>query len=192
MIQMKDKKTNDITKLKLAYAMRNCMEKATVEDITVRQICQEGQFSRQTFYRCFSDKYDLINWYFDRILNESFRQMGKGKNIQESLILKFDYIQQERLFFRAGFASDQQNNLTEHDFQMIFSFYKNLIFEKSGCHLEQVMSDILEMYCHASVYMTVKWIMNGYQMSSGALANIMVEAMPERLETLFRKLEILK
>lgn len=189
---MKDKKANDITKLKLAYAMRNCMEKATVEDITVRQICQEGQLSRQTFYRCFTDKYDLINWYFDRILNESFQQMGKGKNIQESLILKFDYIQQERLFFKAGFASDKQNNLTEHDFQMIFSFYKNLIYEKSGVPLESVMSDILEMYCHASVYMTVKWIMNGYQLSSGALANVMVEAMPQRLEMLFRKLEILK
>ena len=53
-------KTNDITKLKVAYAMRECMEKATVEDITVRKICEQGNFSRQTFYRCFSDKYDLI------------------------------------------------------------------------------------------------------------------------------------
>lgn len=37
-------KTNDITKLKVAYAMRECMEKATVEDITVRKICEKGNF----------------------------------------------------------------------------------------------------------------------------------------------------
>ena len=118
-------KTNDITKLKVAYAMRECMEKATVEDITVRKICEKGNFSRQTFYRCFSDKYDLINWYFDRILNESFKQMGKGTTIRESLVLKFRYIQQEQLFFRAAFSYDDQNNLTDHDFEMIFDFYKN-------------------------------------------------------------------
>ena len=29
------------------------------------------------FYRNFQDKYDLINWYFDKILLESFEHMGK-------------------------------------------------------------------------------------------------------------------
>lgn len=184
-------KTNDITKLKFAYAMRECMEKAPVEDITVRQICEKGSFSRQTFYRCFCDKYDLINWYFDRILNESFHQMGKGKTIQESLILKFAYIRQELLFFKAGFSSDEQNNLTEHDFQMIFAFYQNLIEEKSGCKPSQDMIDVLEMYCHASVYMTVKWIKDNCQKSEEELANLMMKAMPYHLSILFQKLEIL-
>lgn len=189
--RMKEKKTSDITKMKLAYAMRNCMEKAAVEDITVRQICNEGQFSRQTFYRCFSDKYDLINWYFDRILNESFKQMGKGTTIRESLVLKFQYILQEQLFFRAGFASDEQNNLTEHDFERIFSFYKELIFEKSGEYPSKKVQDVLEMYCHASVYMTVKWIMAKNRRTPEQLADLMMEAMPRVLVTLFTKLEIL-
>lgn len=42
-------KTNDITKLKVAYAMRECMEKATVEDITVRKICEQGTFQGRRF-----------------------------------------------------------------------------------------------------------------------------------------------
>lgn len=184
-------KTNDITKLKVAYAMRECMEKATVEDITVRKICEQGNFSRQTFYRCFSDKYDLINWYFDRILNESFKQMGKGTTIRESLVLKFRYIQQEQLFFRAAFSYDDQNNLTDHDFEMIFDFYKNLIHEKSGAYPNQEMQDILEMYCHSSVYLTVKWIMKEHARSVEELADLMVEAMPYPLSQLFKKLNIL-
>ncbi len=185
------KSMSDITKLKLAYAMRECMEKATVDDITVRSICQHSGFSRQTFYRCFQDKYELINWYFDRILNESFKEMGKGTTIRESLVLKFRYIQQEQLFFRAGFKSDEQNNLTDHDFEMIFAFYKNLIHEKSGSYPTQDIQDVLEMYCHSSVYMTVKWIMNDNDRSAGELADLMVEAMPLVLSELFKKLEIL-
>ena len=170
--------------------MRECMEKATVEDITVRKICEKGNFSRQTFYRCFGDKYDLINWYFDRILNESFKQMGKGTTIRESLVLKFRYIQQEQLFFRAAFSYDDQNNLTDHDFEMIFDFYKNLIHEKSGAYPNQEMQDILEMYCHSSVYMTVKWIMKEHARSVEELADLMVEAMPYPLSQLFKKLNI--
>ena len=184
-------KTNDITKLKVAYAMSVCMEKATVEDITVREICEQGNFSWQTFYRCFSDKYDLINWYFDRILNESFKQMGKGTTIRESLVLKFRYIQQEQLFFRAAFSYDDQNNLTDHDFEIIFDFYKNLIHEKSGAYPNQEMQDMLEMYCHSSVYMTVKWIMKEHARSAEELADLMVEAMPYPLSQLFKKLNIL-
>ena len=184
-------KTNDITKLKVAYAMRECMEKAAVEDITVRKICEQGNFSRQTFYRCFSDKYHLINWYFDRILNESFKQMGKGTTIRESLVLKFLYIQQEQLFFRAAFSYDDQNNLTDHDFEMIFDFYKNLIHEKSGAYPKPEIQDMLEMYCHSSVYMTVKWIMKENARSAEDLADLMVEAMPYPLSQLFKKLNIL-
>lgn len=184
-------KSTDITKLKLAYAMRECMEKETVEEITVREICKKSNFSRQTFYRCFIDKYDLINWYFDRILHESFHQMGKGRTIRESLILKFNYIQQELVFFKAGFQSDDVNNLKEHDFKMIFAFYQNLIEEKSGSKPDKRIKDILEMYCQSSVYMTVEWITGHNQNTSEGLADMMIDAMPYKLSKLFVKLNIL-
>lgn len=116
--------------------------------------------------------------------------MGKGTTIRESLVLKFRYIQQEQLFFRAAFSYDDQNNLTDHDFEMIFDFYKNLIHEKSGAYPNQKMQDILEMYCHSSVYMTVKWIMKEHARSVEELADLMVEAMPYPLSQLFKKLNI--
>ena len=62
---------NDI-KYKLANAMKECMFSSPVEKITVKEICDTCGVTRQTFYRNFQDKYDLINWYFDKILIESF------------------------------------------------------------------------------------------------------------------------
>lgn len=55
---------NDI-KYKLANAMNECMVSSPVEKITVKEICDTCGVTRQTFYRNFQDKYDLINWYFD-------------------------------------------------------------------------------------------------------------------------------
>ena len=61
------------------------MKKAPVEKITVKEITEECGVTRQTFYRNFKDKYDLINWYFDKILLESFEHMGEGKCLYRPL-----------------------------------------------------------------------------------------------------------
>ena len=56
------------TKYKLAHSMKECMLTTSVENITVKQIVENCGLTRQTFYRNFLDKYDLINWYFDKLL----------------------------------------------------------------------------------------------------------------------------
>ena len=72
--------SNDI-KYRLANAMKECLVSSSVEKVTVKEIVDTCGVTRQTFYRNFQDKYDLINWYFDKILVESFRQMGEGETV---------------------------------------------------------------------------------------------------------------
>ena len=117
------------TKYRLAESMKECMKSTPVEEITVRQICEICGVTRQTFYRNFLDKYDLINWYFDKLLTKSFEHMGRGTTVFDSLEKKFTYIQKEKAF-RRGFRYDKQNSLREHDFDLILAFYENLIHEK--------------------------------------------------------------
>ena len=54
-------KTNETIKYKLATAMKECMKSASVEKITVTEIVETCGVTRQTFYRNFKDKYDLID-----------------------------------------------------------------------------------------------------------------------------------
>ena len=42
----------------------------------------------------------LVNWYFDKILLESFEHMGEGETIYEGLVKKFQYIQKEKIFLK--------------------------------------------------------------------------------------------
>ena len=52
-------------KYKLANAMKELLVHTPVDKITVKQIVDQCDVTRPTFYRHFKDKYDLINWYFD-------------------------------------------------------------------------------------------------------------------------------
>jgi AcrR family transcriptional regulator len=178
-------------KYKLADAVKKCMKNTPVENITVKQIVEECKVSRQTFYRNFIDKYDLINWYFDRLLEESFNQMGSGETLREGLVKKFRYIRQERVFFSAAFKVDEQNNLKEHDFFMIFEFYCRLIREKTGELPDKKTRKLLEMYCQSSIYMTVQWVLKGMKESEEELAELMIDAMPLHLQDMFRKMDII-
>ena len=179
------------SKYRLARAMKECMKSASVENITVRQITEQCGLTRQTFYRNFLDKYDLINWYFDKLLVKSFEHMGQGKTVYDALVKKFSYIQEEQTIFAAAFRYDNQNSLREHDFELILDFYENLIREKTGKKPEENVHYLLEMYCQSSIYMTVQWVLGELKCTPEGLAKILTEGMPGKLVEIFTKLEIL-
>ena len=118
------------TKYKLAESVKECMKTAPVDKITVKNIVEGCGVTRQTFYRNFLDKYDLINWYFDKLVLQSFEQIGMGHTVGESLTRKFEFILNEKVFFTEAFRSDDRNSLKEHDFELILQFYTDLIAKK--------------------------------------------------------------
>ena len=155
-------------KYRLADAMKQCMAKMPIERITVRQIVELSGTTRQTFYRHFQDKYDLINWYFDKILAESFEHMGE-----------------------AAFKSDSQNCLRDHDFELITRFYTDKIEKKSGQKLSEHLHFLLEMYCQGSVYMTIQWVLGRKKTTPRELAKALTEAVPAELKAVFEKLQMI-
>ena len=176
------------TKYRLARAMKECMKSTLVENITVKQITEECGLTRQTFYRNFLDKYDLINWYFDKLVLKSFEQIGVSHTIRESLTQKLEFIQEEKAFFTEAFRSDDRNSVKEHDFELILQFYKDLIARRTSRPLGEELQFLLEMYCQGSVYMTVKWILTGMKDTPEAMAVKLVEAMPPKLAKVMEEL----
>ncbi len=173
-------------KYRLAAAMKKCMERMPVEKVTVKEIVEECGTTRQTFYRHFLDKYDLINWYFDKILSESFKHMGTGETVYESLVRKFRFIEHERLFFDAAFRYDDQNSLRDHDYREIHAFYTNMIESRTKEPLGSELNFILEMYCRGSVYMTTRWVSGEIECTPEEMAKRLVDAMPAVLAEVFR------
>ncbi|MCI6885916.1 MAG: TetR/AcrR family transcriptional regulator [Lachnospiraceae bacterium] len=181
----------DRTKYKLADSIKACMKTTPVDKITVKDIVEGCGLTRQTFYRNFKDKYDLINWYFDKLVLQSFEQIGMGNTVGETLTQKFDFIRSEKAFFTEAFRSDDYNSVKEHDFELILQFYKNLIARKTSRPLGEELDFLLEMYCRGSVYMTEKWVLGGMKDSSRRLSDTLVDAMPPKLAKVFGELGLL-
>ena len=168
------------TKYKLADSVKRCMKTTPVDRITVKDIAEGCGVTRQTFYRNFKDKYDLINWYFDKLVQQSLGQIETGSTVRDSLARKFAFILDEKAFFGGAFRSDDHNSLKEHDFELILQFYHDLLARRTNKLLEEELQFQLELYCRGSVYMTVKWVLGGMKDTPQQMADKLVEAIPDR------------
>ena len=65
---------NEETLFLFAKAIKSLIKKQPLDKITVTDIVSTAGKTRQTFYRHFQDKYDLVNWYFEKLvlMPESF------------------------------------------------------------------------------------------------------------------------
>ena len=121
---------NEETLFLFAKAIKSLIKKQPLDKITVTDIVSTAGKTRQTFYRHFQDKYDLVNWYFEKLVLKSFEEMNQGGTLQEALNLKFAFIEQEHAFFKEAFKSNDYNNLIHYDFCCIYDFYKEYIHKK--------------------------------------------------------------
>ena len=178
---------HDQTRYIFAQSIKDLMEHQSLDKITVTDIVKHSGMTRQTFYRYFKDKYDLVNWYFEKLADKSFRQIGNSSTLREGLIKKFYFLLHDKIFFSQAFQSKDYNNVENYDYQCILEFYKNIIQKKIG-NIPQDIMFLLEMYCHGSITMTVNWAVNGMKESPEVLADLLIDALPPKLEKLLSDL----
>ena len=173
---------NEETLFLFAKAIKSLIKKQPLDKITVTDIVSTAGKTRQTFYRHFQDKYDLVNWYFEKLVLKSFEEMNQGGTLQEALNLKFAFIEQEHAFFKEAFKSNDYNNLIHYDFCCIYDFYKKFIYKKTGKDLSKDIDFLLNMYCRGSVDMTVEWVLNDMPIKKEEIVSYLIEAIPDKLK----------
>lgn len=155
------------------------MKNIPLDKITVAEIVNHCGTTRQTFYRNFKDKYDLVNWYFDKIVQKTIKQMGYSLTLEEGLIKKFEFMKDDKYFFISAFSSSDLNNLFHYDYCCIFEFYKDVALSKKPLTEETLL--LLEFYCRCSMDMTAEWAKRGMKTPPETMARILIDALPPRL-----------
>ena len=173
---------NEDTLFLFAKAIKTLIKKQPLDKITVTDIVSTAGKTRQTFYRHFQDIYDLVNWYFEKLVLKSFEEMNQGGTLQEALNLKFDFIEQEHAFFKEAFKSNDYNNLIHYDFCCIYDFYKEYIRKNTGKTIPSDIDFLLKMYCRGSVDMTVEWVLNDMPILKEEIVNYLIDAIPDKLK----------
>jgi len=83
------------------------MKHSPYKDISITQICQEAQIVRQTYYRNFDTKDDIIKYALDKMVQQYYDDYYQADDVHAQLNNFFSYMLKNREFF----ISASKNNL---------------------------------------------------------------------------------
>ena len=158
-------------KMLLAEALKQCMRKVPLEKITVTQIVRTCGTTRQTFYRHFQDKYELLSYCLDETAKELDRLMETHAPKDFFIVLLSSCQEKEKVFYHI-FEADLNKELMELFYQF-FSRYITLVLDAKlakGALLPGPVESVAAFYVSGLVGMTLRWIKSNYQLPKETLA----------------------
>ncbi|MGT2907312.1 TetR/AcrR family transcriptional regulator [Streptococcus dentiloxodontae] len=88
------------TKNRLAQVFITKLAKDSFREITIAEIAADAGCSRNTFYRHFKDKYDLLAYFFNQLLEAYLLELEKQqpRNFEQLLVVYFSFWKAQEQF----------------------------------------------------------------------------------------------
>ena len=149
-----------VIKRVLASTLKEMAEKKSLSKITINDLTQACDVSRQTFYNNFKDIYDLVEWIY---LKEVVTPIERGKiydKWQDALTSIFRYISENHVFVLNTYHSFGKGFLEKVLRQEIELFLSNQVFKKIEVTKEEAkqVEFSYSFYTYALVGVGLDWI----------------------------------
>jgi len=170
------------TKKIFSESLIDLLASTSFDKITVQKIAENCQYTRQTFYLHFRDKYDLCGWFYkqqnDQILNSYFDLISWQEILSKML---YGHITNKEVI-RAFADFSGKNSLHEYIYEYTYETYLNI--SKRHTQQENLPIDFLfavKLYSHGSAEMTYSWITHGMKETPYFMAKGLVDSMPSKI-----------
>lgn len=161
----------------LADGLIALCEEKNLKSITVKDILNKTNVSRQAFYNHFSDKEDLIQWiYLNRILG-NFSDVAHADNYSyhDNTLTYYKNIEKYHKFMKQACAITGQNCLS--DYMMNYSIqYDQELYRKwnNGKDLAPEVAFAARYHSMATISSCIAWIMSDMPFPAEQMASYMV------------------
>ena len=172
----------DRTKRLYADTLIELMEKKSLQEIRVKDLCEKSGTDRHTFYYHFRDKYELVAWIYASGAEKSMGGQDGFMGVDESAAA-LNLVRQNRVFYKKAFADSSQNALWQYIQEYNVEMYSNMLKKHYGLsELSEEVIFCLHYHCHGCLGLTYDWVMNDFPISAEELARRMTMVMPDVLK----------
>lgn len=149
----------------------------------MKEITDNCGAGRQTFYHHFHDKEELIGYVYTSETNKILKLLENRKTYKECIKLILDSCVQKRFFYLKAYRILGQNSPMEIIFEHAINYYLGIVKEKGdGEILDYRIKTAINFNCYGALYCVEDWIKQGMPCSSGEMAEMIIENMPEKLK----------
>ncbi|MGR3742257.1 TetR/AcrR family transcriptional regulator C-terminal domain-containing protein [Companilactobacillus sp. DQM5] len=161
------------TKLKLSNALKEMMETQSIDHITVNQLSEFANVSRNTFYYHFIDIHDALSWTYNHEVIEQLDNYQNQQYWKDGIKLVLDYIEENQKFCLNTFRSLNRDLLNHFLYEHLFSMVVEVVDEINDECSEQLRDEIGNFYSWAIVAQIVQWLVTNLTESKEEFLNRM-------------------
>lgn len=182
---MDAKSSNLMADFDLKVRIFDALDRLTVsksfDKISVTQICTESGVSRATFYRHFSDKFSIPQWYLDFAWAHGVHEIGRTLSWREGYYITEADVAKHRDFFRRVARSNDYNAIDNYAprerrknlAETLTVYHGKVITERMKFQIDAT----IELECH----LMPKWHYGDYDVSLEEICTWMADAVPRDL-----------
>lgn len=157
---MRQAEISQLTKERLALSLKKHMAKKPLDKITVKELTEDCNLNRQTFYYHFQDIYELATWMFREEVHELLEAKDKGISWQEGLLMLLEYVDHNRAFCNRALESFGRVNLKDIFYDDAACIMQLYIKEASGnlSISSTYLSFLCDFYIEAILGQIINWL----------------------------------
>ena len=152
---MADRRT-EYTKKVIRDAVFKLNRKRSLGDITVKEICEEADVNRATFYRNYIDIFDLYEKIEEELTAEALKDEEPGKNRYRVFEIMFRH----KVFYRDYFEMRISSGLLRKTVKVLFEQLKELMKKRGS--FDEAHFEISFQYNYSGIVGATKdWLSKG-------------------------------
>lgn len=174
------------TKELLAESLKELSQFKAVDKITIKELTKNCGLTPPTFYNHFRDKYELMAWIYNRKVEASLKNFGRGDSFEDVICRWMEIVLEDENFY----TNLLKNAVGQNNFRYTTNDYAiNLLTDwiKARHNLDEVTPEIcfcVRFYMRAISESVNDWTLGRWDCSPREMAKFFVEAMPEPLKPL--------
>lgn len=169
------------------HACERLLERMSFEDLTVKDICYEVGISRPTFYRYFSDKFEVAQWYWDMVGEKYLKECGRTLDWFESNRMMLEIFAEHATFFMKALEVGESVDVNagiNHGYRKRIEFLSETIEDLNPMLLTEDIKFQIVFYVDAESRAIVQWAETGMRQSPKQLARRLELCVPRELHDL--------
>jgi len=153
-----------------------------IEDISINELCEKCNISKQTFYKYFDSKYSIGMWYSDFCSSYFLYQAGRKYTWHEALSMHFAMLKKESQYLALSVTGDLRKQLSDGRSRSLEEKLHETLVEYKNL----VVDDEMEFYIHATskiiVDNTAEWLFRDMEfLTSEKYVSCLEKCIPEPL-----------
>jgi len=169
-------------------ALLDLSKEKNIEKITVQNLLDYTGAARQTFYKYFRDKYDLINYVYHYNVESIFQEYYETMDLYECIYKVYEFFIVNKQYFKHISIIECQNNFKDYLFENTRKFYINTIKKQYGeDEINYRLSYIIDSTCYGAVGLCMDWIKSDINKQPEKIASKIVDCIHPEIKKYFNE-----